>query len=145
MEKQNKKTLIWANFIMVIMIIIHDADHVRQASCWNYTIPLLVWLVNISVYIPSIIALYLSRINKNSAAMVTVINGLLVAAAFAEVHLWRPTIPVWGIWNSNFFKLGADSISWTVLAVTVFVGVGVALTGNYVRGRMSIMKGLNNE
>jgi len=52
MEKQNKKTLLWANAIMIAMIIIHDADHVRQASCWNYTIPLLVWLVNISVYTP---------------------------------------------------------------------------------------------
>ena len=124
---------------MIAMIIINDADHVRQASCWDYTIPLLVWLVNISVYKPSIIALYLTRKNKNSAALATVVNGLLVAAAFSEVHLWRPTFPVWGIWNSNFFQLGADSISWTVLAVTVFVGVGVSLTGNYVRGRMSVM------
>ncbi|AWM14828.1 hypothetical protein DI487_13860 [Flavobacterium sediminis] len=145
MEKQNKKTLIWANIIMIVMIVIHDTDHVRQASCWDYTIPLSVWLVNISVYTPSLIALFLISKNKNSAAIATVINGLLVAAAFAEVHLWRPTFPVWGIWNSNFFKLGADSISWTVLAVTIFVGVGVSLTGNYVRGRISVMEKLNHE
>tara|TARA_R110002096_G_scaffold86792_2_gene199535 strand:- start:26754 stop:27197 length:444 start_codon:yes stop_codon:yes gene_type:complete len=137
-DNKNKTLLIRANLIMIAMVLVHDADHIRQAYCWDYTIPLLVWIVNISVYTPSFIALYLIKKNKNSASTATVVNGLLVAAAFSEVHLLGPTFPVWGIWNKNFFILGADAISWTILAVTVAVGVGVSLTGNFVRGRLSV-------
>ena len=48
--------------------------------------------------------------------------------------LWRPSIPVWGMWNDNFFILGADWISWTVLATTVLVGALVAMAGAYALG-----------
>ncbi|MDY0779838.1 hypothetical protein [Tenacibaculum sp. IB213877] len=121
------------------MIVIHDSDHIRQAICWNYKIPLSVWLVNISVYTPSIIGLYFVYKKYNLATTTTIINGLLVAVAFAKVHLWKPTIPVWGIWNKNFFLLGVDAISWTVLVVTILVGIGVSMSGVYVKGRQSII------
>ena len=34
----------------------------------------------------------------------------------------------------QFFKLGADNVSWTVLAMTVFVGACVAMAGTYAAG-----------
>lgn len=138
MNKKDKKILLWANIIMILMIIVHDADHIRQANCWGYIIPLSVWLVNISVYMPSLIALYLLKKEKSSTANATVINGLLVGAAFAQVHLWGPTFPIWGIWNKSFFVLGADATSWTILVITIVVGIAVAMAGNFVRGRQSI-------
>lgn len=138
LDIKSKKILRNANVLMIATIIIHDSDHVRQALCLNYQIGLNLWLVNISVYVPSLVALFLIFKNKKSASIVTSVNGLLVAAAFAEVHLWRPTFKVWGLWNKNFFLLGADAISWSILAITIFVGVGVAMAGTYVCGRTSI-------
>lgn len=122
---------------MIAIIMIHDADHVRQARHWCYTINTTLWLVNVIVYVPAMTALFLALRRSRRAAFVTSLGGILVAYSFAEVHLWRPSIPVWGIWNQNFFKLGVDAISWHILAVTVLVGVGVAMAGAYVSGRQS--------
>lgn len=131
---KSKETILWANIAMILMIIIHDADHARQASNWCYTIGPTLWLVNLSVYVPSLAALLLLWKGVSSAGVATMFNGLIVGAAFSEVHLWRPSIPVWGIWNDNFFILGADWISWTILALTVFVGALVAAAGAYALG-----------
>ena len=54
-----RKTILWANIAMIAMIVIHDSDHVRQAANWCYTISAQLWLVNVSVYVPSLIALAL--------------------------------------------------------------------------------------
>lgn len=134
MMARARKVIFRANLAMIAMVVIHDTDHVRQASNWCYTISAQLWLVNVSVYVPSLIALVLLWRSGRGAAIATMINGLLVAAAFSEVHLWRPSIPVWGIWNDNFFILGADRISWTVLALTVLVGALVAAAGAYALG-----------
>lgn len=128
-----RKTILWANIAMIAMIVIHDSDHVQQAANWCYTISAQLWLVNVSVYVPSLIALALLWRGKG-AGVATLINGLLVGAAFSEVHLWRPSIPVWGIWNDNFFILGVDWISWTILALTVLVGALVSAAGAYALG-----------
>lgn len=133
MATRARTVIFWADIAMIAMIVIHDIDHVRQANNWCYTIGLQLWLVNISVYVPSLIALALLWLGRG-AAIATMINGLLVGAAFSEVHLWRPSIPVWGIWNDNFFILGVDWVSWTILAVTVLVGALVAAAGAYALG-----------
>lgn len=132
--RRSERVILYANIVMILVVIIHDIDHVRQAHHMNYTIGLQLWLVNISVYIPSFLALGMRWKRLRIAAPMTVANGIFVGAAFSEVHLWRPTIPVWGMWNDNFFELGADSTSWTVLAVTVFVGACVAMAGTYAAG-----------
>ena len=129
-----RRIVLAANLMMIVMVVIHDADHVRQAARWCYTISLPLWLVNIAVYVPSLIALALLWRRWRGAAVATCVNGLFVGAAFSEVHLWRPSIPVWGMWNDNFFILGADWISWTVLATTVLVGALVAMAGAYALG-----------
>ena len=124
---------------MVIMVLIHDADHFRQALCWNYTIPWSVKLVNIVVYVPSFIAFYLAAKEKRLAAAVTSVNGLFIATAFASVHLAGASIlPYWGIWNKSFFLLGVDTISWAILSMTVAAGVGIAMVGTFVAGRSSV-------
>lgn len=128
-----RQVIFRANIAMIAMIVIHDGDHVRQASNWCYTISAQLWLVNISVYLPSLIALALLWRGRG-AGVATMINGLLVGAAFSEVHLWRPSIPVWGIWNDNFFILGVDRLSWTILALTVLVGALVSAAGAYALG-----------
>lgn len=133
-QHQGNRILFWANLAMILTVICHDIDHVRQAHHMQYHISAQLWLVNVAVYVPSLIALALTLAKRRGAAIATSVSGLLVALSFAEVHLWRPTFPVWGLWNKNFFMLGADHISWTMLFVTVVVGVAVAMAGSYVKG-----------
>ena len=137
-NKRNKRMLVWANIVMITMILIHDADHFRQALCWNYAIPFSVKLINVLVYAPGFIALYLAARGKRFAAVATSLNGLFISTAFASVHLAGASIlPYWGVWNKSFFLLGVDTISWTILLTTVAVGVGTAMVGSFVAGRSS--------
>ena len=139
MDHGNKKIIIWANIILVMMIVVHDADHFRQAICWNYPIPWSVKLINILVYVPSVVALHFARKEKKAAIPMTQINGLFIAAAFAKIHLFGASLlPYWGIWNKSFFVLGADTLSWIILAMTVATGVGVAIIARVVRHRLSV-------
>jgi hypothetical protein len=139
------KILTSVNIAMLLTIVFHDADHCRQAMNWGYTIPLSLWLVNCIVYLPNGVALFLTHQRRRSAALVTCLAGLLIAVAFAKVHLLGADIPVWGIWNRSFFVLGVDAISWSILAFTVAVGIGVGVAGAYVMGRLSITTGLQKE
>ncbi len=137
LDTRSRTILILANIAMLLAITIHDADHIRQAANWCYTITATLWIINVGVYLPSLGALLLSLRRHRFAAIATSTSALLIPILFAKVHLWKPTFNVWGIWNSTFFELGADWISWSILALLVLVGVAVAMTGTWVMGRIS--------
>lgn len=134
-DARARKALILANIAMLLAITAHDADHLRQAADWCYTITPTLWVVNIAVYLPSLVALLLSLRAHRHAPLATGGGALLIAFLFAKVHLWKPVFSVWGIWNKSFFVLGADWISWSILTGLVLVGVGVAMTAAWAAGR----------
>lgn len=140
LDARSRKALIVANIAMLAAITLHDADHIRQAANWCYTITATLWIINVAVYLPSLGALVLSLRRHRFAARATSISALLIAILFAKVHLWKPTFNAWGIWNKTFFELGADWISWSILTLLVLVGVAVAMTGGWVMGRTSMEK-----
>lgn len=129
------RILVYADLGLAVMIGLHDLDHLRQARNWCYTIPLSVWIVNISVFLPGFVALLLAMRRHRYAPLVTVTAGLMTATSFAKVHLTKPLFPIWGIWNTSYIALGVDAIAWWVLALTVFVSVVVALIGAFVLGQ----------
>jgi hypothetical protein len=141
LDGKNARILIWANAIMLLVIFIHDADHIRQAINWNYTISSSLLLINSLVYIPNAAALALAAQRRGSAAILTSAGTLFLVASFAETHLWRPTLQVWGVWNKSFFELNVDAVSWVILAGTLAAGVGVAMAGAYVAGALSAQRG----
>lgn len=65
--------------------------------------------------------------------------------SFSKIHLLGASVKVWGPWNKSFFALGADALSWSVLAITVIVGVGVAMAGMYVIGLENARRSENHE
>ncbi|KRN29275.1 hypothetical protein IV38_GL000157 [Lactobacillus selangorensis] len=67
--------------------------------------------------------------------MATIISGPLIAVTFLKVHLLGAWLPVWGPWNRSFFALGADKISWSILALTAVVGVLVGMYSSFLFGR----------
>ena len=139
MDSEARKTIIIANAAMLSMTAIHDADHVRQAINWCYTIPTWLLVMNTLVYVPNGYALLASIRGHRKAAIATMVGSLLIAVNFPMVHLWKPLVPVWGIWNQNFFVLNADQLSWTILALTVVVAVGSAIAGGWALGRTSAL------
>jgi len=129
LQDSHRRKLLLANCILLLVIVIHDLDHVRQARNWCYTIPGKLWLINLLAYVPNGVSLLLSWLRRTLAAPMTAFAGILIAAEFTKVHLWKPTFPVWGIWNRNFFLLQVDAGSWSILAFTVITALGVSITG----------------
>lgn len=128
------KILKIANIVMLIMVLIHDGDHIRQAMGWGYRFTFALLAINCIVYVPNLVAFLLARQGRYSGAIVTCIGGINTGMSFAKIHLLGASVKVWGPWNESFFALGVDAVSWTILAITVIVGVGVAMTGMYVIG-----------
>jgi hypothetical protein len=131
LSHKERKILALTNLVMLAVIVVHDADHVRQARNWCYTIPPGLLFVNVLVYLPNGLALLLVAAQQRIAALATSATGLFVAFGFAKVHLWGSSA-VWGLWSNSFFRLGADTLSWIILALTVAIGLGVGMVGAYV-------------
>jgi hypothetical protein len=131
LSRKGAAVLTLANLAVLAMIVVHDADHARQARNWCYTIPSHVWLINLLVYVPNGLAVVLARLRRRIAAIVTAAGGLFVAFGFAKVHLLG-TSSIWGLWSKSFFQLRADALSWVVLALTAAIGLGAASVGAFV-------------
>ena len=115
--------MIMANLFMLIVIAIHDMDHMRQAMEWGYVFTPQLLMVNLIVYIP------------NTLSFILIISGVLIAGAFLKLHLLGATIKVWGPWNRSFFALHVDSLSWWILAFTAIFGVLLSMYSCYILGR----------
>ena len=44
------KTVTTCAIVMIVAVLIHDGDHIRQALNWGYSIPLSLWVLNLTVY-----------------------------------------------------------------------------------------------
>lgn len=51
LDARSRKALIVANIAMLAAITLHDADHIRQAVNWCYTITATLWIINVAVYL----------------------------------------------------------------------------------------------
>ncbi len=129
-------TLLTTDLWMLLIISIHDVDHMRQAMAWDYKFTISLVLINIIVYLPNLIAMYLVGKDKFSGIVWTAVAGPLIAVAFLKLHLLGAWIPVWGPWNQSFFALGVDKLSWWILAITAIVGVGTGMVAIYCLGRV---------
>lgn len=141
-SKESILPLLFINLMMLIMIAIHDYDHMRQAMNWGYKFTLPLLLVNFIVYVPNWLSILLISKGHFLGVITTAISGPLIAVSFLKIHLLGSWIPVWGPWNDSFFVLGADKISWTILALTAVVGVLVGMCAIYLLGK-ELEKGKN--
>lgn len=113
--------------VMIISVLIHDGDHIRQALNWGYSIPLSLWVLNLTVYILPVVSVFLIRMERFSATIVTGIAGIFTSSSFLILHLFGSATGLWGVWNYSYFELikgvtyqgvyyqGVDWISWVLL------------------------------
>lgn len=130
------RALIIINAVLLLGILVHDGDHIRQAVTWGYTIPVSLLAINLSVYVPSAVSIFLTRLKRPSACIVTGCSGILVALAFAKVHLFGASNGLWGIWNDSYFLLNVDTLSWAMLWQIVLIGIITGCASFYQYGRL---------
>ncbi len=125
-DKVLKKTMISA-LVILLSILLHDGDHIRQAFNWGYSIPLSLLVLNLTVYIFPVVSIFLIKLRRMSSTLVTAIGGVFTTAGFLTIHLKGAASGLWGVWNYSYFELikgvtwngvyyqGVDWISWVFL------------------------------
>ncbi len=121
------KMLMKCSTVILISVLLHDGDHLRQAFNWGYSIPLSLLVLNLVVYILPVVSIFLTKLNRASACLVIAFTGVFTSAAFLIIHLCGAFSGLWGVWNFSYFKLikgvtwqgvyyqGVDFISWIFL------------------------------
>ena len=127
LDKKTIKTVTIAAIVMIVAVLIHDGDHIRQALNWGYSIPLSLWVLNLTVYVLPVVTLFLARSGRASATLVGGIAGIFTTVSFLVLHLFGSFTGNWGVWNYSYFDLmkgvtyngvfyqGVDALSWILL------------------------------
>lgn len=127
LDDKTRKTLLWCACVMLLAVLMHDGDHIRQAYKWTYSIPLSLWALNLTVYIFPIVTIFLAKSGRFSATLVGAIAGVFTSASFLILHLFGSSTGLWGVWNFSYFEIakgvtyngvyyqGIDVTSWIFL------------------------------
>ena len=126
-DKKSKKILWICVFTILASILMHDADHLRQAFNWGYSIPFALLVLNLVVYLLPVVSIFLIKSERISASLVTGFTGIFTIAGFLIIHLCGAFTGLWGVWNYSYFDLikgvnyngvfyqGVDIWSWIFL------------------------------
>lgn len=124
------KYLMIGAILMLISVIIHDGDHIRQAylwstdttgtwvsqsfidshggdiGIWDILSPTLL-VLNLTVYIFPVVSIFLVKTRRFSALMVIAIGGIFTSASFLILHFCGSFSGLWGYWNVSYLRLFA--------------------------------------
>lgn len=132
LDEKTTKTMIICSVIMLVAVLIHDGDHIRQAYNWGYTIPMSLWALNLIVYVLPVVSIFLAKSRRMSATIVCCLAGIVTSLSFVVLHCFGSSSGLnWGIWNFTYFELiegvwydpgtgmqfyqGVDTLSWILL------------------------------
>lgn len=106
LDAKTTKTMVICAVIMLVSVLIHDGDHIRQAVNWGYTIPLSLWALNLIVYVLPVVSIFLARSRRMSATLVSALGGIVTSLSFVVLHCFGSSSGLnWGIWNFTYFEL----------------------------------------
>lgn len=126
-SKRNLKTTWICALVILASILMHDGDHLRQAFNWGYSIPFALLVLNLVVYLLPVVSIFLIKMERMSAPLVTGVAGIVTSAGFLIIHLCGAFSGLWGVWNYSYFELikgvtyngvfyqGVDIWSWIFL------------------------------
>ncbi len=127
LNKDVSKVLMKCSIIILVSVLMHDGDHLRQAFNWGYSIPLSLLVLNLVVYILPVVSIFLTKLKRASASLVVAFTGIFTSLGFLIIHLCGAFSGLWGVWNFSYFELikgvtwqgvyyqGVDFISWIFL------------------------------
>lgn len=76
LDEKTAHTMFVCGIVMVIAVLLHDGDHIRQALNWGYHIPIAIWALNLTVYIFPVVTIFLAKSRRMSATLVGAIGGI---------------------------------------------------------------------
>jgi hypothetical protein len=103
------RTLVRANVLLLLLILVHDADHVRVAG--GHT-PAHLWLLNPLTYLPTIAAIVLAVRGHRLAPTATALAAVGWVAGFAWVHLLGAG-SFWGPFAEPYTENDPGVLTWT--------------------------------
>ncbi len=127
LDQNIAKILMQCCVVILISVLLHDGDHLRQAWNWGYSIPVSLLVLNLVVYILPAVSIFLTKMERASASLVTCFSGIFTTVGFLTIHLCGAFSGLWGVWNFSYFELikgvtwqgvyyqGVDFISWIFL------------------------------
>ena len=102
LDEKTAHTMFICGIVMVIAVLIHDGDHIRQALNWGYHIPLAIWALNLTVYIFPVVTIFLARSRRMSSTLVGAIGGIFTPASSACISSVRlPACGAFGISHTS--------------------------------------------
>lgn len=122
------RSLRLANTVLLGLLLLHTMDHTYRQT--DVDVPGGATLLGAIGIIAVIVAAGLAFSNSRFAPEATAIVGFGVAIGFVLVHV----VPEWGPFSQPYSDIGADSVSWAGVIVTVVVAAWVGTVGVLSRG-----------
>lgn len=133
---RNARRLVTLNVGVLLTLVLHDLDHLRQASAADYDIPVRLFAGNAAVYIPTLVALVLAWRRDGRARRWTVGSATVWLLGFVVVHLVGAG-SYYGLWATPYPRLGVDALSWVLYVVPVATFVVAAVLASRTARRSS--------
>jgi hypothetical protein len=115
-------TLLRANMLFVAVNLLHTADHQRQGTEGLTTE---IMLGGSAITIAAIASLVLALRRDERSPIFAAVVGLSAAAGIAASHI----APHWSAFSDSYPEIGADAISWVVVALEIAGGLLLAGVG----------------
>lgn len=130
LDEKLARSLMIGALIVLLSVLIHDGDHIRQAYLWStdttgkwisqayladhggdiglfdILAPTLL-VLNLTVYIFPVVSIFLIKTRRFSAMPVLAIGGVFTSASFLILHLFGSATGLWGYWNVSYIQLSS--------------------------------------
>lgn len=130
LDEKTAHSLMIGAIIVLISVLIHDGDHIRQAYLWstdttgkwvsqafiaqkggsiglfNILTPTLL-VLNLTVYILPVVSIFLIKTRRFSSILVLALAGVFTTASFLILHLCGSATGLWGYWNVSYIRLSS--------------------------------------
>jgi len=113
-----------ANLILLVLVLVHSADHAFHQPTRHYTTEIIVPGILGPLAVALVLMLALRR--RPEAAPLSVFIGLTTAAGFVAVHL----LPYWGSFSDPYVDVPSlDAVSWALVFAPIFAALLVVVRG----------------
>lgn len=127
LSPENAKALVRANALLLVLLLMHVADHARQ----GHDVPLQVTIPGLSSQVLLLGALWLAARRHPLAPEAAIALGFGVATGFVLVHL----LPTWWTFSDAYPDADVDALSWIQALACVAAALWLGRTGARARRR----------